>query len=60
MPEFNLEQDKPTELLEHNELVEFVSSIDAKQLAYYLAFSYPELGTELLDELQYYRNLGRI
>ena len=37
MPEFNLEQDKPTELLEHNELVEFISSIDAKQLANFLA-----------------------
>lgn len=60
MPEFNLEQDKPTELLEHNKLVEFVSSIDAKKLANFLAFSYSELATELLDELLYYRTLGRI
>lgn len=52
--------EQETQLLEHSELVELVASIDAKQLAYYLAFSYPELGTELLDELQYYRNLGRI
>lgn len=60
MPEFNFEQDKPTELLEHNKLVEFVSSIDAKKLANFLAFSYSELATELLDELLYYRTLGRI
>lgn len=52
--------EQETKPLEHNELVELVESIDAKQLAHYLAYSYPELGTELLDELQYYRNLGRI
>lgn len=60
MNEFELEQDKPTELLEHNKLTEVVSSLDAKQLANYLAFNHTEFGTELLDELLYYRTLGRI
>lgn len=60
MNTFELEQDKPTKPLEHKELVEIVSLLDAKQLANYLAYTYPELGTELLDELLYYRELGRI
>ena len=52
--------EQETQLLEHSELVELVASIDAKQLAYYLAFTDTLFGTELLDELLYYRNLGRI
>ena len=62
MEHFNLipDQDEPTVLLEHDPLVELVSGIDAKQLANYLAFNYVSLGTELLDELLYYRTLGRI
>lgn len=32
----------------------------AKQLAYYLTFTEPAKATELLDELLYYRNHGRI
>lgn len=52
--------EQETQPLDHSELVKLVANIDAKQLAYYLAFSYPELGTELLNELHYYHNLGRI
>ena len=34
--------------------------IEPDKYAYHLAYSNPELATQLLDELLYYRNLGRI
>lgn len=34
--------------------------IKPDKYAYHLAYSNPELATQLLDELLYYRNLGRI
>ena len=34
--------------------------IEPNKYAYHLAYSNPELATQLLDELLYYRNLGRI
>ena len=34
--------------------------INPSKYAYHLAYSNPELATQLLDELLYYRNLGRI
>ena len=34
--------------------------INPNKYAYHLAYSNPELATQLLDELLYYRNLGRI
>lgn len=34
--------------------------IESDKYAYHLAYSNPELATQLLDELLYYRNLGRI
>ena len=34
--------------------------VNPVKYAYHLAFTNPELGTQLLDELLYYRNLGRI
>lgn len=34
--------------------------INPSKYAYHLAYSNPELATKLLDELLYYRNLGRI
>ena len=34
--------------------------IETDKYAYHLAYSNPELATQLLDELLYYRNLGRI
>ena len=34
--------------------------IEPDKYAYHLVYSNPELATQLLDELLYYRNLGRI
>ena len=34
--------------------------IEPNKYAYHLAYSNPELATQLLDELLYYRNLNRI
>lgn len=34
--------------------------IEPDKYAYHLAYSNPELATKLLDELLYYRNIGRI
>lgn len=34
--------------------------IEPNKYAYHLAYSNPELATQLIDELLYYRNLGRI
>ena len=34
--------------------------INPSKYAYHLAYSNPELATQLLDKLLYYRNLGRI
>ena len=34
--------------------------IEPDKYAYHLAYSNPELATQLLDELLYYHNLGRI
>ena len=34
--------------------------IEPDKYAYHLAYSNPKLATQLLDELLYYRNLGRI
>ena len=34
--------------------------INPSKYAYHLAYSNPELATQLIDELLYYRNLGRI
>lgn len=34
--------------------------INPSKYAYHLAYSNPELATQLLDELLYYRNIGRI
>lgn len=34
--------------------------IEPDKYAYHLAYSNPELATQLIDELLYYRNLGRI
>ena len=37
-----------------------MNHMSAKQLAYHLTFTEPAKATELLDELLYYRNHGRI
>lgn len=39
---------------------DIIKHFDVKSLAYYLAFEAPEIGTELLDELEFYHNKGRI
>lgn len=41
-------------------LSEVFSHLDIKKLAYYFAYTNMEAGTELLDELLKYRELGRI
>lgn len=37
-----------------------IKHFDVKSLAYYLAFEAPEIGTELLNELEFYHSKGRI
>lgn len=37
-----------------------LKELNPQQASYHLAFDDPELGTKLLDELLYYRKLGRI
>ena len=37
-----------------------INGTDISKLAYMLAYEKPELATQLLDELLYYRNQGRI
>lgn len=44
----------------NKELEVILNSIKPDKFSYFLAYEEPELATKLLDELLYYRNLGRI
>lgn len=39
---------------------QLTKNLDTAKLAYHLAFLDPEFGTQLFEELEYYRKLGRI
>ena len=71
----NLTTDDAIELLQDNtniykllevvdignkELEVIITSIEPSKFSYFLAYEEPELATQLLDELLYYRKLGRI